>query len=160
MVPGDIQGFEIIIVVFHFRAFHYLIAHSHEDSFHLFQGNGVGMTVAHLVFPGRKGNVNDLFLHFGFPDGGFHFLLRFFQHGFDFRSGIVHHLSDFRPLLGCHVLHTLQNLGKSALFTQSVYPNLVQLIKGSGSFHLLSDLFLDLFQSVFHKNLLLPARKS
>ena len=60
MALGNVQLLKVVPVVLHLRPFHYLISHAHENALHLFQGNGVRMAVAHIVFPGRKGDVDDL----------------------------------------------------------------------------------------------------
>ena len=62
MSLGNVQLLKVVAVVLHLGAFHYLIAHAHEDALHLFQGDGIGMAVPHLVLLGRQGHVDDLAL--------------------------------------------------------------------------------------------------
>ena len=57
-----IQCFKIVIIVFHFRAFHYLIAHADEDPLYLIQSNRVGMLMSHMILLCGKSHINDLSL--------------------------------------------------------------------------------------------------
>ena len=62
MVGRDVQLLKVVQVILHLGAFHHLIAHANEDPLYLFQGDGVGMTVSHVILLGRKGHVDDLIL--------------------------------------------------------------------------------------------------
>ena len=60
MIRRNIERLKVIIIFFHIGAFHYLIAHTDEDSLHLFQCDGIGMAVPHLILFGGQGHVYDL----------------------------------------------------------------------------------------------------
>ena len=106
MSLGDIQLFEVVLVVLHLRALDHLIAHSDEDALHLFSCNGVGMAVSHLVLFCRKGNIDDFFLQLllsGFFRQCHPGLLQF---ALQLSPDIVDHLSYLGTVLRGHILHS------------------------------------------------------
>ncbi len=150
VVGRDVQGFEIVVILFHLRALHHLVAHAHEDTLHLFQGDGVGMSVAQLRFAGGQSHVDDFRLHPGLSDGFFNPGLALLQHLLNLGPGLVHHLPYLGPLLGRYVPHALQQVGELALLAQDAHLNLVQLFGGVTVLNLRKRLFFDLFQFFFH----------
>ena len=150
MIRRDIQLFKIVQVIFHLRAFHHLITHSHEDPLHLFQSDGIGMPVADTVLFRRQRHINDLRFQLLLADCLFHFLLRVFHDRFDGRPGLIDKLAYLRALLRRHILHSLEYGGQFPLFPQELHAHVIELFRHIRCLDLRDRFLFDLFQSVFH----------
>ena len=149
MILRDIQLCKIIVRIFYFRSFYNLVAHADKNTFHLFQGDGIGMAVSDPGLLCRKGYVDHFRFHFFFPDSFLQVLLRLFKKFLDLCSCLIYKLPHLGTFLGSHVLHSFQDRGKLALLSKISHFNFVELVRAvcflnpfSGGFRQFLKLFL------------------
>ncbi len=150
MVRRNVKRLEVVIVLLHFRPFHYLIAHTDKDPLHFLQRNGAGMTVSYVVLPGRQCDVDDFLLHLRFPDRLLHLTDSLLQNPLDLFPRLIDQLPDFGTFFRRHILHALQHSRQLALFPQIIDSYFIQLIQRVAGCDLAQRFRLDLFQFLFH----------
>ena len=128
MIFRDVQFLEVVQVIFYFRSFYHFIAHTDEDSLHLFQSDSVRMTVSYHIFLRWKCNVNDFFLHLLFADCTLHLYFSFFHYFLNGFSRLIDHLTDFWSVFRCNIFHSFKHCCQFTFFTKVFYTHIVQLL--------------------------------
>ena len=125
----NVQLLEIIQIVLHFRSFRNFVAHTHEDTLHLFQSNGIRMTMSHIRFLCRQGHIDHLSGKFSFAEFRLQFCLRRFQPCLNIDTGIIDQLSDFWPVFRRNILHSFQNCGQLTFFSKNIDTDIIQFVQ-------------------------------
>ncbi len=144
MVRRDIELCEIVLVVFDFRTFDHLIAHSDKDSLDFLKRDRIRMTVSHLLLLrgkrhidglGGKACVQPLRLETGFC---------LLQTRLDMSACVIHPFSDHRTLFLRHVLHSFQDLGQRAFLSEYGDTDFIETLHRVGTADFLCRLLLNL----------------
>ena len=150
MVFGDVQGFEVVVIVFHFRAFGNGKAHAGEDVIKLVEHGVQGMLFAQKHLLAGHGHIDLFLFQLGRDETLGHVLLGLFNGLLDLRPYLVGQLADHRPLFGGEFAHAPQNAGEFSLFAQEFHPSRFQLLLRSHRRHLPESLGKDLVELLFH----------
>ena len=127
VVLGQVQKFEVVVVVFHLRAFHHFVTHAHKDVHHLVHGLVQGIHGAGGTGLAGQRHVDGLRRQPGFLFRPSQLFGTLGDGVFNGRAGLIDHLTHLGPLFRTQFAHAPQYGGKLALFAQYAHANVLQL---------------------------------
>ena len=138
VVARNVERFEVVVVVFDFRAFGDFVADAAEALLDALQRAGDRMQAAAQLATARQGDVDALRGQPGGQRGPFQLGLTRVQRILDLFLGHVDQRADLRPLFGRQVAQGLHHLGQFAFLAEVVNPDLLQGIDVFGVSHSLN----------------------
>ncbi|MNG01439.1 hypothetical protein D3C84_844200 [compost metagenome] len=149
VVAGNVERFEVVVVVFDLRAFGDAVADVGEELLDALQGAGDRMQTTGGLATARQGHINALGGQTGAEFGFFEGRLARVEHLGDAFLGVVDQRANFWPLFGRQVAQGLHHLGQFAFLAKELNPDLFQGIDVFSAFHGLQGLG-DQRVQVFH----------
>lgn len=149
MVAGNVERFEVVVVVFDLRAFGDAVADVGEELLDAFQGTGDRMQTTGGLATARQGYINALGSQTGAELGLFKRRLARVEDLGDAFLGVVDQRANLWPLFGRQIAQGLHHLGQFAFLAKEVHPDLFQGIDVFSAFHGLQGLG-DQRVQVFH----------
>ena len=148
-MPGNIQSFEVVVIVFDFRPLLYAITGTGKDFLNALQGAGYRMQTTQVLPPSRQCYVNGFRRKPGFNgrflkicppcvDGLLHLPL-----------GFIDLLAGRRALLRRELAQSFCLLGNHTLFAEVFHTNLIKRLQVVGLFYGIQPVLNQLLQ-VFH----------
>ncbi|MNZ51215.1 hypothetical protein D3C78_690230 [compost metagenome] len=135
VVAGDVERFEVVIVVFDLRAFGDAVANTGEELFDAFQSTGNRMQTTGGLTTARQGHVNGLGGEFGSQIGFFKQCLARIKDLCDTLLGNVDQRTDLRTLFCRQIPQGLHHLSQFTLLAKVVNPDLLQGIDIFSALH-------------------------
>ena len=152
MVLGQVQGFKVEVVGFHFRAFFHLKPHMHKDFLDFPQGLGNRVQVPQGRLTAGQGNIQGFGSQFFFHLTGFQHLHLFVDPFLHLGPDFVDHFADFRPFFRSHIPQGTKNGGQGPLLAQVLHTDIFQVFYALYFTQILLDLFPQFLQLVTHSN--------
>ena len=157
MVLGNVERFEVVIIVFDIRAAGDLETHARKNIDNLVDHEGQRMRSAALPTTAGKRDIDLVFLdplRFGLL---FDHAKAFIQARLDFTAQVIELFSGARAFLRGQVLQSAQEESESPLAAQDFDPELLDLRCGARLLDSIQNLSLESFQGIVHRTVEISA---